>query len=173
MPRTHRRVLAWVFAGLALLPWPGYAQPSRAERAVILDTIRPLAAQRAGQAVRIKVERLNLDAGWALLTGELVSPTGQALAWQQAPGCHPELDKLLWVVLAKVKGRWRVRHLEVCATEPPHWYLPAYGGFRWPCGVFLGLQGPEGQDLQQACLDQAGAQRGRPGAGPQRRQTPA
>ena len=156
-----------------MLANPSLAEPARAERAAILDAIRPLAAQRAGQAVRIKVERLNLDAGWALLTGELVSPTGQTLVWQKAPGCHPELDKLLWVVLAKTKGQWRVRHLEVCASEPPHWYLPAYGGFRWPCGVYLGLQGPEGQDLQQACLDQQGAQRRRPDARPLRRQTPA
>ena len=85
-----------------------------------------------------------------------MSPAGQRLAWARAPGCHPELDKLLWAVLSKGPGGWRLRHLEVCATEPPHWDLSAYGGLRWPCGVYAGLTGPEGQDLQQACLAQAG-----------------
>lgn len=118
--------------------------------------MRPEASRRVRQAVKIKVERLNQADGWALLTGELVSPAGQPLAWARAPACRPELDKLLWAVLQKGPGGWRLRHLEVCATEPPHWYLPAYGGLRWPCGVYAGLTGPEGQDLQQACLAQPG-----------------
>lgn len=124
---------------------------SPTERRALLETIRPAATQRTGQPVKFKVERLNVDGDWALLTGELVSSTGGPPDWNKAQECHPELDKLLWVVLAKKGGRWQVKHLEVCATEPPHWSLAQFGGFAWPCGVYAGLQGPTGEDLQAAC----------------------
>ena len=127
------------------------AAVSPVERRAMLEAIRPAAARRAGQPVKFKVERLNVDGGWALLTGELVSARGGPLDWRRASECHVELDKLLWVVLARRAGRWQVRHLEVCATEPPHWALEPYGGLVWPCGVYAGLQGPTGEDLEAAC----------------------
>lgn len=106
------------------------------------------------------VERLNVAEGWALLTGGLVGAHGAPLAWEKARECHVELDKLLWAVAQRQGSGWRVVHLEVCATEPPHWALEQFGGFVWPCGLYAGLQGPSGQDLQAECL------RARPAAKP-------
>ncbi len=125
----------------------------------MLEAIRPAAARRAGQPVKFKVERLNVDGGWALVTGELVAVGGGPLAWHKAAECHIELDKMLWAVLSKRAGRWQLKHLEICATEPPHWSLQQYGGLVWPCGVYAGLQGPTGDDLQAACRGAPAAQR--------------
>ncbi len=147
--------------GLFGLAW-GQTPLASTERRALLAAVRPQAAQRAGQAVKFKVERLNVDGDWALLTGELVATTGQTLAWQKASECHLELDKMLWVVLQRRAGRWRVKHLEVCATEPPHWSLEQVGGLVWPCGVYAGLQGPTGEDLQAACRSQPARQGTRP-----------
>lgn len=145
--------------GLFVLGLPAIAQAvvSPAERRAVLEATRPLAAKRAGQPVKFKVERLNVDGGWALLMGELVSATGAPLDWSRAKGCHPELDKLLWVLLARERGRWQVKRLEVCATEFPHWTPEQFGGLVWPCGVYAGLQSATGDDLQAACLKQRSA----------------
>jgi len=124
---------------------------SPAERRALLAAIRPRAAQRVGQPVKFMVERLNVDGDWALLTGGLVSTSGGQLDWERVRECHRELDKLLWVVLARQAGTWQVKHLEVCATEQPHWSLELFGGFAWPCGLYTGLEGPTGQDLAAAC----------------------
>ena len=158
-----RRTGPWAWcvgmsSAMALLAWcgpaAGQATVGSAERQAVLEAIRPLAAQRVGQPVKFMVERLNVDGDWALLTGELVSTTGDTLDWAKASECHLELDKLLWVLLSRQGGRWTVKHLEVCATEPPHWSLEQFGGLVWPCGVYAGLQSATGEDLQAACLDQ-------------------
>lgn len=130
------------------------AQLNPADRRALLAAVRPQATERAGQPVKFKVHRLNVDGRWALLMGELVSKTGAPLDWRQARECHLELDKGLWVLLERPAGRWQVRHLEICATEPPHWTLEQFGGMVWPCGVYAGLQSATGDDLQAACLRQ-------------------
>ena len=109
------------------------------ERRAILDATRPLAAKEAGQVVRIKVDRLNVDRGYAMLVGELVGAPGKEMNWGYANSCHADLDKMLWVVLRKQRGNWRVLHMEICASEPPYWYIGHYGGYIWPCGVYAGL----------------------------------
>ena len=107
--------------------------------------------------MRIRVDRLNVAQGWALLAGSLVAPGGAALDWSRAEGCHPELDKGLFAVLQLAGGRWQVRQLQVCAPEPPLWGTVAEGArLALPCGVYAGFTGPEGQDLQAACLAQPG-----------------
>lgn len=120
------------------------------ERRSILDAARPVAAEEAQQPVRIKVERLNVDGGWAVLVGELVSPAGKALDWNKTD-CHPDLDKMLWVVLHKTRKEWRVRHIEICASEPPYWYLEQYGGIVWPCGVYAGLERGGAGTIEDEC----------------------
>ena len=109
------------------------------DRQQILDAIRPLASKEADQLVRIKVDRLNIDSGWAMLVGELVALPGKKMDWERTSSCHPDLDKMLWVVLHKKSGSWLVKHMEICAPEPPYWYLEHYGGFVWPCGVYKGI----------------------------------
>lgn len=152
--------MAWLWCAA----WAASATPALApaERRALLDSIRPSAARQVGQPVRFRVERLNVDGDWALLTGELVSTQGGPLAWDRVKGCHVELDKGLWVVAARQAGRWQVKHLEVCATEPPHWTLGQFGGYVWPCGVYAGLQGPAGEDLQAACRSQRAPAASRP-----------
>lgn len=121
------------------------------ERKAILDAARPVAARLAQQPVLIKVDRLNVDSNWALLIGELRAPSGKALNWK-LNSCAIELDKMLWVVLNKSGTTWSVKHIEICATEPPHWYLKEnFGGWVWPCGVYAGLQSAEGQALEPMC----------------------
>lgn len=124
-------------------------QPSERQR--ILDAARPRAAADAGQPVRIKVDRLNIDAGWAVLVGELVGSPGKAIDWDKATNCEAELDKMLWVVLRKRGADWRVEHMDICASEPPYWYLEQFGGFVWPCGVYNGLDAPDGVKLDTQC----------------------
>ena len=121
------------------------------ERQRLLDAARPRAAADAGQPVRIKVDRLNIDGGWAVLVGELVGAQGKPIDWGKATNCHPDLDKMLWVVLRKQGVAWRVEHIEICASEPPYWYLEQYGGFAWPCGVYKDLDAPDGEKLEAQC----------------------
>ena len=108
----------------------------------------------AGQAIRVKIDRLNVDRGWAVLVGNLVSTTGRGIDWSLAKGCAPELDKMLWVVLQKSNKVWRVKHIEICAPEPPYWNLEQYGGLIWPCGVYSGLETGEDEILEDRCRNQ-------------------
>lgn len=155
--------MAWrraLVAAAAALFCVAAAAQGGGERAAILDAIRQLAAAQARQPVRIKVEHLNRDGDWALLTGSLVTPTGADLDWRKARHCEPELDKLLWVVLRRdAAGAWQIRHLDICAPEPPHWNLEQFGGFAWPCGLYQGLQSGEGADLFAQCRRQVGNSR--------------
>ncbi len=141
-----------LFAGLAGAAWGMDA----AERRSILDAARPAAARDAGQPVKIKVDVLNVDASWAVLVGELVSPSGGSPDWKKAEQCHPDLDKMLWVVLKKSNGAWKVRHIDICASEPPYWSLDSlYGGLVWPCGVYTGLEdGSEDGPPEKRCRQQ-------------------
>ena len=121
------------------------------ERRAILDASRPQAAAMAGQAVRFKVDRLNVDRGYAILVGELVGAPGKQIDWGWADSCHADLDKMLWVVLRKQRGSWNVLHMEICASEPPYWYMEQYGGLVWPCGVYAGLRAFAEETLEMAC----------------------
>lgn len=112
------------------------------ERKAILDTVRPQAAKLAGQAVRIKVDRLNASGEWAILVGELVAQEGQKLDWTLAKSCEADLDKMLWAVLNKTAGQWRVKEIDICASEPPWWYLTD-AELNLPCEVYAGLASVE------------------------------
>lgn len=129
------------------------------ERRQLLDAARPVAARMAGQPVRIKVDRLNQDGDWAVLVGSLVGQPGRQIDWALSD-CHPDLDKMLWVVLRRGGGAWRVRHIEICAAEPPYWYMEQYRGEEWPCGVFAGLDRGHG-DMARACRKERAARPGR------------
>ena len=133
------------------------AELTTQDRRALLEALRPQAAKRVGQPVKFLVERLNADGDWALLTGALVSSRGGPLLWTKAAECHAELDKLLWAVARRKGTGWRVQHLEVCATEPPHWTLEQFGGLVWPCGLYTGLEGPTGQDLAAVCRSEKAA----------------
>ena len=130
------------------------ARAQTPERAAILDAVRPVASRLANQPVRIVVERVTQDRGWAILVGELVSPSGRRPDWARVDGCDDDLDTLLWAVLRKVGSTWRVRHIVICATEPPYWDLEPYGGLVWPCGVYAGLVSSEGVALEGECRRQ-------------------
>jgi len=121
------------------------------ERQAILEAARGPATVQAGQPVRFVVTRLNVDANWAVLVGSLVQANGGPLDWRKAKACDPQLDKMLWAVLARADGRWRVAQLDVCATEPPYWMTREQGGFVWPCGVYAGLSDAQGRSLEAAC----------------------
>jgi hypothetical protein len=119
---------------------------SGAERKEILDAARPVVSTMVRQPIKFKVDHLNVDANWAVLVGELIHANGGPVDWKKAPGCHPDLDKMLWVVLAKADGKWRIAQVDVCASEPPYWST----GLAWPCGVYAGLNDGE-RDLERAC----------------------
>ena len=112
------------------------------ERKAILDTFRPQAANQAGQAVRIKVDRLNTSGEWAILVGKVVAPEGQKLDWSQAKDCDADLDKMLWAVLTKTAGQWQVKEIDIRASEPPWWYLTD-ADLKLPCDVYSGLESVE------------------------------
>jgi len=132
----------------------GAAELPKVERQSILGAVRPTAARIAGQPIRIKIDRLNVDHGWAVLVGSLVSATGGGIDWSLAKECVPELDKMLWVVLQKSNKVWRVKHIEICSPEPPYWNLEQYGGLIWPCGVYSGLETGEDKTLEDRCKNQ-------------------
>jgi hypothetical protein len=132
----------------------GAAELPQAERQSILGAVRPTATHMAGQAIRMKIDRLNVDRGWAVLVGSLVSTTSRGIDWSLAKDCAPELDKMLWVVLHKRNSVWRVKHIEICAPEPPYWNLEQYGGLIWPCGVYSGLETGEDETLEDRCRNQ-------------------
>ncbi len=118
-----------------------------AERKEILDAARPAAEQLAGQPVKFKIDRLNVDSNWAVIYGELVNASGGPIDWEKARLCDADLDKSLWIVLAKTDARWRVAQIDICSPEPPYWYIRH---FDWPCGVYAGFDDGE-QALEQQC----------------------
>lgn len=130
--------------------------PFAQERRAILDEIRPRAAQEAGQSVLIKVDRLNIDGGWAVLIGDLVTPMGTPLDWNKAKDCDPTLDKMLWAVLQKTATGWHIRQLYICSPEPPYWYVEQEIGLIWPCGVYRGLETGDDETLEERCRRRPG-----------------
>ena len=133
---------------------------SQAERQEFLDAVRPIAEKQAGQPVRFKVDRLNVDAGWALMVGSLLPVDGRKLDWRKAEGCEPDLDKMLWVVAKKEAQGWLVKKIEICASEPPYWYLDK-ADYQRPCGIYAGLEVSGDRTAEQDCRACQG-KRGRP-----------
>lgn len=125
--------------------------PKGPERRAILDAVRPLAAARTQQSVRIVVARLKHAGDWAVLEGELVDARGRSLDWARVAECEPELDKRLWATLQRVQGSWHVRQLAVCAPEPPYWDPSFLKQSAVPCDVLAGLTGADGVDLAVTC----------------------
>lgn len=151
-PHLSARARALVLLSSLLLPALAWAaRPTPDDRKQILDAIRPSAEKQAGQAVRFKVDLLNQDGDWVALVGELITPSGADLDWDKAKNCHPDLDKMLWAVAEKVQGKWRVRDLDICGTEPPYWYLKAKD-FARPCGIYAGMDLGNNQTAQSQCL---------------------
>lgn len=128
-------------------------EPSKSERKLILDAIRPAAASEAGQAVLIKVDRLNVSHEWGVLIGKLVTADGGDLNWQLAKDCDADLDKMLWVVLNKSSKQWRVKEMDICSSEPPYWYLEDKD-LTMPCEVYAGLNDGK-KDLEERCRIQS------------------
>lgn len=152
---TMIKKLACALAAMAAFGSAHALEPG--ERKQILDAIRPLAAEEANQAVRIKVDQLNVDSGWAILVGELVGPPGQYIDWKRSVQCEADLDRMLWVVLKKQRKGWKVKHMEICASEPPYWYMEQYGGLVWPCGVYKGLISSGPETLETQCRRERGS----------------
>jgi hypothetical protein len=144
-----KRLFCFLTAWLGLHALCGAAPPTAAERKEILDAARPVASEIARQPVRFVVDRLNVDSNWALMTGKLVQANGNAVDWRKVSGCELDLDKILWVVMAKADGSWRVAQMEVCSPEPLSWGMP---GLFWPCGVYAGLTDANNKDLERECL---------------------
>lgn len=155
-PELKMRALSLVVVFYLFAPLL-HAESAVPERKQILDAARPAIERVLRQPVQFVVDRLNVDSDWALLTGELRQASGKPIDWRKAPPgfCEPDLDKMLWLVLAKTHGRWRMAQFEVCAAEPPYWYLDDRGGYLWPCGLYAGLRGGEGIDLAADCRRQA------------------
>jgi hypothetical protein len=146
------RYMKGLIVTLAALTVIGAAQAKGpSDRKQILDAIRPLAAEELDQPVRIKVDRLNIDSGWAVLAGNLVGPPGKNIDWKKSLTCSDDLDRMLWVVLRKKSDGWHVKHIDFCASEPPYWYMEQYGGFAWPCGVYRGLTTSSTETLETQC----------------------
>ncbi|WP_051916865.1 MULTISPECIES: DUF4431 domain-containing protein [unclassified Serratia (in: enterobacteria)] len=124
-------------------------EPVKTERKPILDAIRPVAASKAGQEVRIKVDRLNVSNEWAVLVGQLLATDGGDLNWRLAKDCEADLDKMLWVVLNKSSSQWHVKVMDICSPEPPYWYLEDKD-LTMPCEVYAGLNNGE-KDLEERC----------------------
>lgn len=141
-----------VLAVACTLTTPAQAGLEGRERKAFLDAIRPQAAQQAGQAVKFKVDRLNVAGDWALLIGELVAPTGGPLDWRKAPGCEPELDKMLWVVARRAAPGWQVEQMWVCAPEPPYWSLTPEVDHARPCALYRGLWITDERSVEADCL---------------------
>lgn len=143
----------WALIPVLFLWYSGssVAGMSAEERRAFLDAIRPEVVAEAGQDVRFKVDRLNVDGNWAVLVGGILGAPGKLIDWSRARDCDPTLDKLLWVVARRTESSWKIKHLSICASEPPYWYLKQFGGFVWPCGVYAGLSANGEDDLELEC----------------------
>ncbi|WP_426342523.1 hypothetical protein ACN9MZ_13030 [Pseudoduganella sp. S-14] len=146
---NHLKALIGALAACAAIGVAHAKGPS--DRQQILDAIRPLAAEELDQPVRIKVDKLNIDSGWAVLVGNLVGPPGTYINWHKSMTCRADLDRMLWVVLRKKSDGWHVKHIDLCASEPPYWYMEQYGGLVWPCGVYRGLEAGGTRTLESQC----------------------
>jgi hypothetical protein len=116
------------------------------ERKEILDVARPVVTAVVGQPIKFIVDHLNVDSNWAILVGGLVKENGSPVDWSKAASCNADLDNILWVVLVKADGQWRIAQMDVCAGEPPYWGM----GYLWPCGVYKGLTEGE-RNLEVEC----------------------
>jgi hypothetical protein len=132
---------------------------STQERRDFMDAIRPEAVRQAGQDVRFKVDHLNQDGDWVVLVGSVVGAPGKTIDWSLSPICGVELDKILWVVARRAGAAWQVKHMLICASEPPYWNLEPYGGLVWPCGVYADMKSSEGEDLEPLCRKQRSERR--------------
>ncbi len=128
----------------------GGAQSAADENAVVI-AIQNKAQNVAKQSLSIHLKLLNIDQNWAIALGTATTPNGEDLDWDNLEQCDSNLDKLLWAVLNKADNQWRIEQFNLCASEPPHWYLEAEIGLIWPCGVYRNLQITAEETLEHRC----------------------
>jgi len=144
-----KRVLAPLLLALSL-----HAVGAPGEREAVLDAMRPTAARLAGQPVKFRVDRLNINAQWAVLYGGLLRPDGGEPDWslaQEDTACHLDLDKGLFAVAQKVDGRWTSKYIDICESEPAYWDVPHLEEIGFPCDLLRGFDAGSEQTPVEEC----------------------
>lgn len=95
-----------------------------------------------------------LEISGKLFHGSVKLAILQTLHGKKSGNCEADLDRMLWVVLKRKQTGWTVKHMQICAAEPPYWYLEQYGGLVWPCGVYKGLLSSGPETLEAQCRRQ-------------------
>jgi hypothetical protein len=130
-----RNSVSMAMAALTLAP-AAHAEPIRtaaagsAERAQIMDAIRPYVEKDFGAPVEFVVRGLNISGGYAVALLDAQRPGGRRIDIERTPlaaeryrsgmvdhmvdCCHAE------AILRRVKGRWRV--VEAVAGSTDVWY---------------------------------------------------
>lgn len=121
------------------------------ERKEFLDSIRPAIEVKAGQPIRFKVDKLNIDSEWAVLVGKLVGEEGKKIDWSKAQDCDESFDKMLWVVARKKFQGWHVQEAYICSPEPPYWNLNPEVAYHRPCGIYAGLEITGSRTAEDEC----------------------
>lgn len=103
---------------------PHTPAPSSAERKAILNALRKPIARELGQAVRFRIEKLSVCRGWAFVEATPQKPNGKPIDWSVSSYADAVANDacglLVHGLLAKNKGRWKVRQTVVCATDVPY-----------------------------------------------------
>jgi len=150
-----RRILVILLQAcwLAAVAAPAPGSPS-AERQDVLAALRPPVERLAGQPVKFRVDRLNIDAQWAVLHGELVRPDGGEPDWSLAredTNCHMDLDKGVFAVAHKVDDRWTSEYIDICESEPAYWDVPHLEQIGFPCDLLRGFDAGAEQTPLEEC----------------------
>jgi hypothetical protein len=124
---------------------------TKEERKEFLDSIRPAVEKQAGQPIRFKVEKLNIDSEWAVLVGSLLGEEGKRMDWSKAQNCDENLDKMLWVVAQRMTQGWHVKEAYICSPEPPYWNLNPKVAYHRPCGIYAGLDITGSRTAEDEC----------------------
>jgi hypothetical protein len=93
----------------------------------------------------------NISEDWALVFGEFVQSNGLEVDWDKVDICDGTLDAALWGIFHKVDNHWRAVEFDVCAIEPPYWYVDLQKT-EWPCSIFKGIKFEEEYDMQEKCM---------------------
>ena len=113
-------------------------KPNSSERKAIIDTLRAPVEKELKQKVVFRVQRLNVQNGWAFLQGVPQQPDGKPVNYRITP--HQvaieagAFDDGILALLRNEKGRWRVVVYAIGSTDYPGEYWQQK--YKAPRGIF-------------------------------------
>jgi hypothetical protein len=131
-------VLLVVFIATASAQDVEHPAKGSAERAVLLDTLRPSIEKELKQKVVFVIYRMNIQGSWAFVDGRLRTPSGKVPNWKNTPYAQAESygaqSDGISALLKRTGKRWRIIEKAIGCTDVC--YVDWWRKYKAPKAIF-------------------------------------